>query len=103
MKKSWLISLLALFLVIGSPVSSAAPGYAKWGTVAVKAAQQKYNADIIDYKHVGRTQIQPKLTEELFKLWIRTRAGKEFGVFVAIRFDPSTDQIQTIQFSETNR
>ena len=105
MKKSWMIALLALFFVISSPgaVSYAVPDYAKWGVVAVKAAQQKYNADIIDYKHVGRTQIQPTLTEEKFKLWVRNSAGHEFGVFVAIRFDPVTERIQTIQFSETDR
>lgn len=102
MKKIWIISLLTLFLVISSLASSAVPDYAKWGIVAVKATQQKYNADIIDYLHVGRTQIQPGLTEEKFKLWIRDKAGKEFGVIVAVRFDPSTDQVQTIQFTEMN-
>ncbi|WP_342420946.1 DUF3889 domain-containing protein [Paenibacillus sp. FSL E2-0178] len=103
MKKIWITALLALIFTLNSPVSSAAPEYAKWGIVAVKAAQQKYNAEIIDYKHVGRTQIKPKLAEEKFKLWIRSKAGREFGIFVMVRFDPSDDQLQTILFSETDQ
>ncbi|WP_251038542.1 DUF3889 domain-containing protein [Paenibacillus albidus] len=107
MKKMWIVPLLTMVLGLclgaSMPVSPAAPEYAKWGTVAVKVTQQKYNADILDYKHVGRTDIQPKLAEEKFKLWVRSKTGKEFGVLVSIRFNPATDQIETIKFSETDR
>lgn len=103
MKKNWMIALLMLLLVTAAPVSrsSAAPDYARWGTIAVKETQQKYNAEIIDYKHIGRTQIRPKLAEEKFKLLVRSKAGREFGVVVMVRFNPSTDKLQTIQFLET--
>ncbi|NQX49035.1 DUF3889 domain-containing protein [Paenibacillus tritici] len=98
-----MIPLLMLILVISWPLSrgSAAPDYARWGTLAVKEAQQKYNAEIVDYKHIGRTQIKPKLAEEKFKLLVRSKAGREFGVIVMIRFNPSTDKLQSIQFLET--
>ncbi|MEK3838287.1 MULTISPECIES: DUF3889 domain-containing protein [unclassified Paenibacillus] len=103
MKKKWTVALLTLALVLSSPLSrsSAAPDYARWGTIAVKETQQKYNAEIIDYKHIGRTQIKPKLAEEKFKLVVRSKAGREFGVFVMVRFNPSTNKLQTIQFLET--
>ncbi|WP_238653050.1 DUF3889 domain-containing protein [Paenibacillus piscarius] len=102
MRKSWMITLLMLFLVTAVPVStsSAAPDYARWGKVAVKAAQQKYNADIIDYKHIGRTQLQPKLAEEKFKLQVRGKDGREFGVLAKVRFNPSSGKLQTVQFLE---
>ncbi|WNS42964.1 DUF3889 domain-containing protein [Paenibacillus sp. MMS20-IR301] len=103
MKRSPVIALLVLFFVLNSPLSSAAPDYAKWGIVAVKATQQRYDADIVDYKHIGRTQIQPGLAEEKFRLWVRSRSGQEFGVIVRIRFDPSADQLKSILFTETNR
>ncbi|ETT62791.1 TolB domain-containing protein [Paenibacillus sp. FSL R7-277] len=103
MKKIWTVALLTLALVLSSPLSrsSAAPDYARWGTIAVKETQQKYNAEIIDYKHIGRTQIKPKLAEEKFKLVVRSKAGREFGVVVMVRFNPSTNKLQTIQFLET--
>ncbi|WP_265333546.1 YqzG/YhdC family protein [Paenibacillus guangzhouensis] len=51
--------LIALFIT--STVSlEAAPEYAKWGTVVVKETQKRYKADIIDYKHIGRTELTPK-------------------------------------------
>ncbi|OMF90695.1 hypothetical protein BK147_23125 [Paenibacillus sp. FSL R7-0337] len=104
MKKIWTVALLTLALILSSPLNSisAAPDYAHWGTIAVKETQQKYNAEIIDYKHIGRTQIRPKLAEEKFKLLVRSKAGREFGVIVMVRFNPSTNKLQTIQFLETN-
>lgn len=107
MRKSGMIALLLLFLFTAVPVTavpasagSAAPDYARWGKIAVKAAQQKYNADIIDYKHIGRTQIQPKLAEEKFKLQVRGKDGREFGVLVKVRFNPSSSKLQAVQFLE---
>lgn len=101
MRKSWMIALL-LFLVTAVPVSasSAAPDYARWGKVAVKEAQQRYNAEIVDYKHIGRTQLQPKLAEEKFKLLVRRKDGREFGVIVKVRFNPSSSKLHAVQFLE---
>lgn len=100
--KKLLISLLAI-LIFSTVSVEAAPEYAKWGKIAVEETQKRYKADIIDYKHIGRNELGPNKSEEKFKLWIRNKAGNEFGVFVSIQFDPSTEMIQSIQFSETNR
>ncbi|MDQ0192779.1 hypothetical protein J2T20_001128 [Paenibacillus wynnii] len=81
----------------------AVPEYAKWGAIAVKETQMRYNADIIDYKHLGRTKLTPETVEEKFKMWLRRHDGKEFGVYVSIRINVSTDVIQSIRFTETDR
>jgi transcription antitermination factor NusG len=73
------------------------------GAIAVKETQKRYKAEIIDYKHIGRTEISPKKSEEKFKLWLRSKEGNEFRVYVFIHFDPSTEIIQSIRFSETHR
>jgi hypothetical protein len=100
--KKLLISFLAI-LIYSTVSVEAMPEYAKWGKIAVEETQKRYNADIIDYKHIGRTELTQKKSEEKFKLWIRSKEGNEFGVFVSIQFDPSTEMIHSIQFSETNR
>lgn len=93
---------VVLILVLIVPKSVAAPEpepeYAKWGTIAVKETQRHYQADIIDYLHVGRTNLAADQAEEKFKLWIRTKDGHEFGVFVYIRFNPLQDTAYTIRF-----
>ena len=99
--KRLIISLLAL-LIISAVSVGAAPEYVKWGKIAVKETEERYKADILDYKHIGRTDLTTQKSEEKFKLWIRSKEGKEFGVHVSIQFDPSTEMIQSIQFSEVN-
>ncbi|TJY41581.1 DUF3889 domain-containing protein [Cohnella pontilimi] len=79
------------------------PSYAKWGNMAVQETMKRYGFPIIDYLHVGRTYISARKAEEKFKLWLRKPDGKEFGVYVTIRFDPVTDRVETIGFEETNR
>lgn len=96
-----MISLISLFIV--SVASAGEPEYAKWGTIAVQETQKRYKADIIDYKHICRTQITQKKFEEKFKLWLRSKEGNEFGVYVSIQFDPTTEITHSIQFSEFNR
>jgi len=100
--KKLLISLVTMFVVLTS-AAGAEPEYEKWGTLAVKETQKKYEADIIDYKHMGRIELSPKNAEEQFKLWLRNKEGREFGVYVFIRFDPSTEIVHSISFSETDR
>ncbi|MCR8658799.1 YqzG/YhdC family protein [Paenibacillus endoradicis] len=97
--KKLIISLLTL-LIMSAVSVGATPEYAKWGKVAVEVTQKRYSADIIDYKHISRTHLTTKKSEEKFKLWIRNKEGIEFGVYVSIQFDPSTEIIQSIQFSE---
>lgn len=95
-----LFLIVTLFAVHGKV--SAEPEYAKWGHMAVKETMKKYNASIIDYKHIGRTQITPNITEEHFKLWLKNDL-KEFGVYVTIKFRTSDDQVISIHFVETDR
>lgn len=100
--KKMILTLITLF--IASTVSlSAMPDYEKWGAIAVKETQKRYQADIIDYKHIGRTELAANKFVEKFKLWLRSRQGNEFGVYVSITFDPSTEVIQSIQFTESTR
>jgi hypothetical protein len=102
MKFPSLILVLALFATFPNSVH-ADPSYAKWGDLAVKETQQRYGGSIIDYLHIGRTDISPRQSEEKFKLWLRRNDGKEFGVYVFIRFDPVTDRLLSIRFRETVR
>lgn len=97
--KKLMISLFTLLIIFAISVG-AAPEYVKWGNIAVDEAQKRYRADVIDYKHIGRTNLTQKKSEEKFKLWIRNKEGKEFGIFVLIQFDRSTEMIHSIQFIE---
>ncbi|CAK4852121.1 unnamed protein product [Aphanomyces euteiches] len=78
---------------------SAEPAYAKWGQLAMSQVKNKYQADIVDYKHLGRKEITPQIVEEDFKFWLRS-GNREFGVFVKIRFDSSTEKVQSISIQE---
>ncbi|MBW5445342.1 DUF3889 domain-containing protein [Cohnella sp. CFH 77786] len=77
------------------------PSYAKWGNLAVLETMKRYGLPIIDYLHVGRTDISASVAEEKFKLWLRRRDGREFGVYVTIRFDPVTERVLSVGFEET--
>lgn len=99
-----LLLLAACCFLLPAAAAEAAPAYAKWGNMAVLETQKKYEADIVDYQHIGRHAISPEVAEEQFKLWVRRReSGKEFGVYVNIRFNPVTDTFQSIRFIESNR
>jgi hypothetical protein len=102
MKLPSLILFLALFAAIPNSVF-ADPSYAKRGDLAVKETQQRYGGSIIDYLHIGRTDNSPRESEEKFKLWLRKNDGKEFGVYVFIRFDPVTNRLISIKFRDTLR
>lgn len=100
--KRLMLCFLALFLYNCLPVSvGAEPHYAKWGTLAVAETQKKYSANIVDYKYMGRTEIMPQKSEEKFKLWLKSKDGHEFGVYVTVQYNPTTDGIQSIQFQES--
>lgn len=78
------------------------PPYAKWGTMAMKETKDKYpNAEIVDYLHIGR-ESGPQTSTEKFKLWLKGKQ-KEFGVFVDIEFNNTTEQVIKITFKETDR
>ncbi|MBR2565704.1 MAG: DUF3889 domain-containing protein [Paenibacillus sp.] len=88
---------------IVSATSNSIPEYAKWGIIAVKETQTKYNVDILDYKHIGRSSLSANQSREQFKLWVRGKDGKQFAVYVNVDFNPNTQQLKKVQFSEADR
>jgi hypothetical protein len=99
MKK--LTLLFICFLALSPRILHAAePSYAKWGQIAIQEAKKKYNATIVDYAHIGRVSINPTLTQEKFKLWLKSE-NKEFGVYVTIQFETSTERLKSIKMVET--
>lgn len=82
--------------------AAAQPEYAKWGRIAMERTAEKYRLPIVDYLHVGRSSPAPGVAEEKFKLWLRGN-GREFGVFVTIRFETATERILNVAFEETSR
>lgn len=97
------MSLVLSLAGITSGSGTAIPDYAKWGIIAVKETQTKYNVDILDYKHIGRTSLTADQSREQFKLWVRAKDGKQFAVYVNVDFNPSTQQLKKVQFSESDR
>ncbi|WP_127550819.1 DUF3889 domain-containing protein [Paenibacillus amylolyticus] len=97
------MSVVLSLAEITSGTVAAIPDYAKWGIIAVKETQTKYNVDILDYKHIGRTSLTADQSREQFKLWVRAKDGKQFAVYVNVDFNPSTQQLKKVQFSESDR
>ncbi|MFD1953852.1 DUF3889 domain-containing protein [Paenibacillus thailandensis] len=95
--------MLALLLAVTAASAAAAPSYAKWGAIAVKETMKKYGAEIVDYKHIGRRTVSADTAEEQFKLWIRAQGGREFGVYVYVRFDPNSETLRSVRFRESDR
>lgn len=101
-----IVAMMTVILSLSGLATSSAtaiPDYAKWGIIAVKETQTKYNVDILDYKHIGRTSLTADQSREQFKLWVRNKDGKQFAVFVNVDFNPSTQQLKKVQFTESNR
>ncbi|MGN7356184.1 DUF3889 domain-containing protein [Paenibacillus sp. SAF-054] len=96
MKKMRFMFLL-IFILLFSNQAHAQPEYAKWGNIAVQETLKRYQASIIDYLHVGRTQAASNITEEKFKLLLRS-GTKEFAVFVTIQFETSTERVLSVHF-----
>ncbi|OFW75683.1 MAG: hypothetical protein A2201_04745 [Alicyclobacillus sp. RIFOXYA1_FULL_53_8] len=86
-----------------SPYTKPEPAYAKWGKLAVAETKTRYpNAQVVDYLHVGRQNLDDDLTKETFKLWLRSPA-REFGVIVTITFEKPTEKVRSIELCETAR
>ncbi|MDR6725328.1 hypothetical protein J2W91_003827 [Paenibacillus amylolyticus] len=95
--------ILSFTGVFATSNGATVPDYAKWGIIAVKETQTKYNVDIVDYKHIGRTSLTANQSREQFKLWVRAKDGREFAVYVNVDFNPSTQQLKNVQFTESDR
>lgn len=98
--------MLAILLALWLAHTESTPGvppYAKWGQMAMQEAKLRYeSAAIVDYKHIGRTQLSATTTQERFKLWLR-QGGKEFGVYVTIQFDTESERIVAIKWQTADR
>ncbi|WP_442600667.1 DUF3889 domain-containing protein [Paenibacillus sp. KN14-4R] len=92
----------ALYLFTFKDEVSAEPEYAKWGKIAVQETLNKYHTSITEYLHLGRTQIDSNISEEKFKLILKS-GNKEFGVIVSIRFQVSNEQVISITFHEVGQ
>ncbi len=101
-----IVLLISAYRLSTPPIANAnatgQPEYAKWGIIAVQQTSSKYHADIVDYLHIGRTQVSPGIAEETFKLWLRDK-GRELRVRVTIQFYTDNDQIITIKYQETTK
>lgn len=75
--------------------------YHKWSLMAIEETKHKYpKAALIDYLHIGRTQLGNGLSEEKFKLWLR-QDNREFGVYVTVRFQDAEDRLVSIVTRES--
>lgn len=91
---------LLLLLYGGFPDSlQAEPDYARWGRIAVQETIKRYQANVLDYEHIGRTELSSDEAEEQFKLWIK-QGTREFGLLVSVRFNPKTNEQLSIHFKE---
>jgi hypothetical protein len=95
------VFVLLVLLMLSHYVSpvSAEPEYAKWGRLAMRETQKRYQADIVDYLHVGRRQEQPGVVSETFRLRVNKGAAP-FTVTVRIWFESGSERVVRIQFSE---
>ncbi|WP_438350341.1 DUF3889 domain-containing protein [Paenibacillus sp. FA6] len=95
------VTITMSMTVFTSDIIPVEPSYAKWGTIAVKETNKKYNAAVVDYLHIGSKKISDNTTEEKFKLIIN-RNNKDIGVIVTILYNTNNNQLLTIHFQETN-
>lgn len=96
----WINWMIALIFVLGTTSAYAQPPYAKWGRMAVEETKKHYpRAQIIDYLHVGRTQVSPSTSKETFRLLLR-QDHREFIVIVAITFLTASEKLLSIQIQE---
>ncbi len=102
--KRMTVLLMALSIMFagcyaGGASAGAEPDYAKWGRLAMQTADEKFDADIVDYKYLGRSEMRQGEAVETFRLWLK-RPDREFGVLVKITVDTRTDQAKKVE-SET--
>ncbi|MFH5184834.1 DUF3889 domain-containing protein [Paenibacillus sp. TAB 01] len=104
----FLVSLIvALMTMLPSTLFAKEPEYAKWSRLAFSEIKKKYpNASVIDYLHVERkkmiSETVPDEVEETFKFWLNEN-GKQFAVYVRIRYVLATDKVLLIKLTETTR
>lgn len=95
-----LYTCCGLGVVIVPSLAASQPDYAKWGRIAMQQTSARYQASIVDYEHMGRTQVRAGIAEEKFKLWLRDQ-NREFGVIITLQFYTANDQLISINYQET--
>lgn len=76
--------------------------YHKWSLIAIAETKRKYpQAALVDYLHIGRTQLENGLSEEKFKLWLR-QDHREFGVYVTVKFADAEGRLVSITTRESS-
>lgn len=111
-RRGWLIALIAIVAwtagagaagAVRPGIAAADTTYHKWSLIAIEKTKDKYpQASLVDYLHIGRTQLGNGLSEEKFKLWLR-QADREFGVYVTVRFSDAEDRLVSVAMKETPR
>lgn len=96
------IIFTSLIMIVLHSHILAEPAYAKWGRIAMQETSERYQSSIIDYLHIGHTQISDEISEERFKLWLED-SRRQFGVYVTIQFNSTTEELISIKFIETDR
>ncbi|RHW38381.1 DUF3889 domain-containing protein [Lysinibacillus yapensis] len=105
-----ILSTIAVGKVLTVPANNevanaqeAVPDYAKWSKVAIEKVKAKYSsAEVVDYLHIGR-ESGAVTSVEKFKLWLKIKGQREFGVYVDITFNNQTQEIVDIKYTETNQ
>ncbi|OAB44984.1 DUF3889 domain-containing protein [Paenibacillus antarcticus] len=95
------LTMTTSMTILPSDIIQAEPSYAKWGSIAVKETQKKYNTSVTDYLHIGSVKLSDTVTEEKFKLII-TKNNIEMGVIVTISYNPNNNQLLIIRYEETS-
>ncbi|WP_255298519.1 DUF3889 domain-containing protein [Brevibacillus dissolubilis] len=100
-------SLLACMLFFSTttyahPQQPETPSYAKYGKLAMEETKKHYpNAEITDYRHVGRNKVNATTAKETFKLRLKQNQ-KEWGVLVNIIFETQTGKTLSIKLNRVN-
>jgi len=95
-----LAAMLLMTLIIGcmagGGAAQAEPDYAKWGRLAMQTVQDKFDADIVDYRYLGRSEERQGEAVESFRLWLK-QSDREFGVLVRITVDTRTNEAKKVE------
>jgi Protein of unknown function (DUF3889) len=72
------------------------PAYAKWGKIAMQETKRQYpNAEITDYRHVGRNTINATTAKETFQLKLKQNQ-QVWNVQVNVVFETKTERTLSI-------
>jgi hypothetical protein len=72
----------------------------KWGQLAIKEVQKKYEGVLIkEYQYVWHEEKKDGTGIKRFKFLLR-HLGKEFGVYVTISYDVKSEEVKEIQLME---